>query len=90
MANNDNGVDKKICETKEEKFIRLAQARMTKINDQFDLLGNLANKNNYKYTESQIDQIINEIKRYTSELEIKFGRKSNLSSDDCYFFKFSD
>lgn len=90
MANNDNSDDKKICETKEMRFIRLAQARMTKINDQFDLLGNLANKNNYKYTESQIDQIINEIKRYTSELEIKFGRKSNLSSDDCYSFKFSD
>lgn len=90
MANNDNSDDKKICETKEMRFIRLAQARMTKINDQFDLLGNLANKNNYKYTESQIDQIINEIKKYTSELEIKFGRKTNLGSDDSYFFKFSD
>ncbi|MCI6696727.1 MAG: hypothetical protein SO189_07565 [Erysipelotrichaceae bacterium] len=47
--------------TKEENFIRLAEARTNKIIGMIDLLGNLSNKTNYSYTNEQIEHIFQSI-----------------------------
>lgn len=44
-------------ESKEARFIRLAEARVNKIIKMVQLLGNLSGSSIYSYTHSQIDQI---------------------------------
>ena len=50
-------------ETKREKFIRLAEARTNKILGQIKLLGNLANKGNYNFTEEDVRKIFSAINK---------------------------
>lgn len=52
---------------KEERFLRLAENRTNKIIDMIRLLGNCANKNNYQYTDDQVDKIFKAIEK---ELDI--------------------
>ena len=54
-------------ETKEEKFIRIAESRTQKILYYIRLLGNCANRNSYSSTESQVNKIFRIIEK---ELEI--------------------
>ena len=44
-------------ETKEEKFIRLAEARVNKILSMMRLLGNLSSTGFYQYSRDQVEQI---------------------------------
>lgn len=44
-------------EPKDERFIRLAEARVNKIIKMVRLLGNLSGSSNYSYTDSQVEQI---------------------------------
>ena len=44
-------------ETKEEKFIRLAEARVNKILSMMRLLGNLSSPGFYQYSRDQVEQI---------------------------------
>ena len=43
---------------REKKFIELAEKRMTRLIKQIKLVGNLANKSNYIYTDKQANKII--------------------------------
>lgn len=45
-------------EPKDERFIRLAEARVNKIIKMVRLLGNLSGSSNYSYTDSQVEQRI--------------------------------
>ena len=53
-------------ESKNERFIRIAETRTNKIINMIRLLGNCANKRNYDYTEDEVKKIFlaieNEIK----------------------------
>ena len=44
-------------ETKDERFRRLAEARVNKILDLFRLLGNLSGTANYIYSKEQVERI---------------------------------
>ena len=44
-------------EPKDERFIRLAEARVNKIIKMVHLLGNLSWSSNYSYTQRQVEQI---------------------------------
>ena len=44
-------------EPKDERFIRLAEARVNKIIKMVRLLGNLSGSSNYTYTQRQVEQI---------------------------------
>jgi hypothetical protein len=44
-------------ETKNERFRRLAEIRGNRILRDLDLLGNLANRNNYEYTEDEAQKL---------------------------------
>lgn len=56
-------------ETKREKFIRLAEKRMESVLKGISLLGNLANSNNYDYTDADAVKMIKTLKGAISDLE---------------------
>lgn len=50
-----------------EKFVRLASARVTKALKDIQLIGNLANRSNYDYTDEDISKIF---KALTDEINV--------------------
>jgi len=58
-------------ESKRERFVRLAESRTNKVLDQIRLLGNLANRGNYSFTEEDAKRIFSAI-----EKEIKTARSA--------------
>lgn len=59
-------------ENRHEKFTRLAEARTSKVLETIDLIGNLSNKSSYSYTEDEVEQIFNAIRKACDENEAKF------------------
>ncbi|EOB3523578.1 hypothetical protein ACIJEF_001591 [Enterococcus faecalis] len=74
-------------ESKEEKFIRLAESRTTNVIQKIQLLGNLSNRRNYEYSNKEVNEIFNaietEIKRAKKLFELELNKKESL-------FKFSN
>lgn len=65
--------------SKKERFVKVAEARTDKIISMIRLLGNCSNKNNYEYTDSQVNQIFEAI---SSELR---SAKDKFKSKDKHF-----
>jgi hypothetical protein len=63
-----------------EHFIELANKRVPKALKYMDLIGNLANKSNYSYTEEQSLQIKKALKDKVNEICRKFDSSSNNNS----------
>jgi hypothetical protein len=61
---------------KREKFVELAEKRVTRTIKDMRLIGNLSNKNNYSYTETDVQKIISAL-----DAEVK-SLKSKFSADD--------
>lgn len=59
-------------ETKEEKFKRLAEARVNKIIDMIRLLGNLSFTNVYAFSKEQIDQIFIALQMELMKAKVRF------------------
>ena len=55
-----------------ERFVRLAEARTTKLLKGIDVLGNLANRNNYSYTEPDIRKIFRSLRGRLKQVEGMF------------------
>jgi len=70
---------KVVGETKEEKFKRIAGARVRKILEILRVLGNCSNTANYKYNEEQIQSMFNEIEAKLNETRNKFLDELRLS-----------
>lgn len=66
------GVDNK----KMEKFEELAEKRVSDTLKKLQLIGNLANKNNYDYTDKHVKQIIAELEDGIKFLKNKFIEES--------------
>ena len=67
-------------ETREQRFKRLAEQRVNVILDRIRLLGQLANKSNYEYTDAQVEAIFKAIQKDINVAKSKFqegtkGRK---------------
>ena len=60
-----------------EHFIELANKRVPKALKALELVGNLANKSNYKYSKSQSDQIKKALREKMNEVFKKFDNNSN-------------
>ena len=63
-------------ENKSERFKRLASLRTNNIIKNVQLLGNLANTNNYEYDEKQISRIFGTIAKELRESKSKFDNRS--------------
>ena len=59
-------------ETKNERFIRLAEGRVNATLDKLRLLGQLANRRNYEYTDDQAAAIFQAIQKELNATKAKF------------------
>lgn len=63
-------------ETKRDKFVRLAEARTNKAIDMIRLISNLSNKNNYEYSEEDVQKIFSTIEKELKNAKAKFNGPS--------------
>ena len=73
-------------ETKEDKFHRIASARVSKVLDSLRILGHCSNLNTYEYTEEEVDKMFTAIRRKLDNIENNFREK--LRSNQEVDFKF--
>lgn len=59
-------------ESKRDRFSRLAERRMNDLIEKFRLVGNLADRRNYDYTDDQAKQIIRAVEGQARELKQRF------------------
>ena len=64
-----------------EGFVRLAEARTSKLLKSLDLLGNLSNRSNYSYAEEDVRKIFSALRRRMKEVEDQFKRSGNVRRD---------
>lgn len=69
-----------------DRFERVASSRVQKIIDTLNLLGNCANKNNYEYTEKDVELMFREINKSLKETKLLFDKE--LSKSNKSGFKF--
>ena len=62
---------------KEERFVRIAENRTNKVINMIRLLGNCANKNNYQYTNEQVDRIFKAIEKELDISKKKYAINQN-------------
>ena len=70
---------------KRNRFIRIVEARMAKTLDSLRLIKNCANRNNYDYTEEDVDLILTHISKAVKE--IKDAYSAGLSKNVGVEFK---
>lgn len=66
------------AETKQERFMRLAEKRTNGIIDSIRVLGNLANHRHYEYTNEDVEKIFSTINRELRRTRNKFSDSKNL------------
>ena len=62
--------------TKEQNFIRLAEARTNKALKSIELIGNLSNRACYEFSQAQVDAIFNALQSAVSTQKSKFKSTS--------------
>lgn len=67
-------------ETKREKFTRLAEARVNKIINMLQLLGNCSNINTYDYSKQDVDKIFSVIENEVRETKRKFSKVNDKNN----------
>ncbi|WP_147641115.1 hypothetical protein [Mammaliicoccus lentus] len=67
-------------ESKEEKFIRLAESRTNELIKKIKLIGNLSNRSNYQYSKTQVNEIFKvletELKIAKQQFEVELGNEN--------------
>lgn len=69
---NENTVENGVNENKSEKFIRLAEGRMTKVRVALARLENLSNRSTYEYTEEQVNQMFGVLEKELAQVKSSF------------------
>ncbi len=69
-------------ESKEERFVRIAEARTNKIINMIRLLGNCSNKGNYSYTDEEVKKIFAAIE---AELKMAKGKFAEADAENKKF-----
>ena len=64
-------------ETKEERFIRIAEKRVQRVLESFRSLSQLSNKRMYNWNEGQLKKIWAVIERETKECRERFEKKES-------------
>jgi hypothetical protein len=59
-------------ETKEDKFKRLANARVNNAIKQLELIGNLSNSSSYGYTDDEVRKVMSTLNQKVKEISFKF------------------
>mgnify|MGYP003277212828 CR=1 FL=1 len=61
-------------ESKSEKFIRLAQGRVTKASAAISRIAYLSNTNTYEYTQEQVEQMFSALEQELSQVKAQFEK----------------
>ena len=77
----------KTGESKKEKFERIAQRRTNLALRFLRLLGNLADRRNYDYSEGHVQQILNAIDQEVRSLKAKFRSDATEGAKNFQFGK---
>jgi len=72
---------------KDKKFRELAKSRTNKTLKCIKLIGNLANKSHYEYSNDEADQIINAIEKEVRVIKQKFRNSKSGRERDEFDFK---
>lgn len=67
-------------ETRNEKFVRLAESRTNKVIKQLESISNLSNTKSYSYTEDQVKQIFKAIDKQVALTKASFNKKKGVNS----------
>lgn len=62
---------------KRDKFVILAEKRVNKVIKDMQLIGNLSNKNNYQYTDADVELIFKALENSIRDLKSKFKPLKN-------------
>lgn len=64
-----------------EKFVELAEKRVTRAIKDIRLVGNLSNKTNYVYTQKDAEKIISALEKEVKLLRMKFSTGGDEAED---------
>lgn len=76
-------------ENRNEKFIRIAETRMSRIFSQLNLISNLSIKKNYSYTPQEVDELFNAFIEKKNEISAFFNSQSDIEKPMTKSFTFS-
>jgi uncharacterized NAD-dependent epimerase/dehydratase family protein len=76
-----------ISTDKAGRFERLAERRVTETLKKMRLVGNLANRRNYTYSEEQVRQILEALEGEMRQVKAKFRQESSTQSQGFSFRK---
>ncbi|MCB0472268.1 MAG: hypothetical protein KDC56_04310, partial [Flavobacteriaceae bacterium] len=69
-----------------DRFEKVASNRVQKIIDTLNLLGNCANKNNYEYTEKDVELMFREINKSLKETKLLFDKEMSKTNKSGFKF----
>ena len=72
---------------KDKKFRELAKSRVNKAIKAIQLIGNLANKSHYTYSDNESDQIIDALEKELKTTKQKFKNSNNGRRRDAFDFE---
>jgi hypothetical protein len=72
---------------KADRFERLAERRVSEVVKKMRLVGNLANRRNYTYTEDHVRQILEAIDAEMRQVKAKFRQETSSQSQRFSFRK---
>ena len=70
-----------------ERFEKVASNRVQKIIDYLNLLGNCSNKNNYEYSDKDVDLMFKEINKTLKETRVLFNKELNKTHKGGFTFE---
>ena len=70
-------------EADRDKFIELAEKRVSRALKDIKLIGNLSNKSNYSYTEQDVKKIYSALKKSLDEMKSRFD-SSGMSEEEIF------
>jgi hypothetical protein len=72
---------------KADRFERLAEKRVTEVVKKLRLVGNLANRHNYKYTDEHVKQIMEALEGEMRLVKARFRQETAVQSQGFSFRK---
>lgn len=76
----------KMASKRRDRFEKVASSRVQKVIDYLNLLGNCANKNNYEYTQKDVELMFKEINRTLKETRILYDKELNKNNKGGFSF----
>ncbi|WP_415895288.1 hypothetical protein ACMXYQ_16015 [Neptuniibacter sp. PT34_22] len=64
-----------------DKFVELAEKRVSKALKDIRLIGNLSNRTNYTYTDEDVKKIHQTLKKAVDDMKGRFDRKGSEDED---------